>query len=860
MKLWPTLRAALGVVLTVGLTWALDTKLGSAPPLGRFLSPFTGFWRNMESGKVADTEELAVPGLRAPVRVAFDEQRIPHVFAENDHDLYLAQGYLTARDRLWQMEFQTRVAAGRVSEIVGEKALGLDHYHRRIGLPEAARRAAEAMLADSITRPIVEAYCAGVNARIAELSRATLPFEYRLLDYQPEAWTPLHCGLLLKLMALDLTGKSDDYRMTNVRERLGAAATADLFPDYPQREDPIIPVGTPLDFRPVPTPGASAEPEETSDGKSDGTDEADKSAEEAMGENAFDKKNHSITNHSITQSNPTAFGKTPDEQAAIGSNNWAVSGARSATGYPLLANDPHLSLNLPSLWYQMQLAAPGHNACGATLPGAPAVISGFNREVAWGVTNVGADVLDDYRIEFVDAARTRYRVGREERRAELKIERIRVRGAADVLDTVRWTHLGPIVRDRAADVPFNAQVPPGCALRWTAHDPANELRTFADLNRARSYPDYVRALRHYASPAQNFVFASVGQDVALWPNGRFPLKYRAQGKFVLDGADPAQAWAGWVPHAHNPHVLNPVRGFVSSANQFSADTTYPYYLGWEFANYARGHRINEVLGATPKSSPTTMRVLQNDVLSVNARDLLPVLLALPSPADGELPAVHQARALLARWDYRYAAAAPQPAIWEVWHGLLQDAIWQDELGTDPKNPTAPPLRYPSRDRTRRLLAEAPDTARWFDDLRTPGHRETRAELVARTLRLAVDSLRRRHGPDPAAWQWWRQKSTDIKHVALLPGFGFDDVECGGGAGIVNATTERTGPSWRMVVALDPNRPQAWGVYPGGQSGNPGSPHYADQLETWRTGQLYPLLYLLSANEADQRVVGRITLK
>jgi penicillin G amidase len=840
MKPWLVLRAAFGVVLTVSLTWALDTKLGPAPPLGRFLSPFQGFWRNMESGALpAEPANLHVPGLLAPVQVVFDERRVPHVFAQNDHDLYLAQGYLTARDRLWQMEFQTRVAAGRVSEIVGEKALGLDKYNRRIGLAEGARRAATMMLADTLTQPIVEAYCAGVNARIQELTSATLPFEYKLLDYRPEPWTPLHCGLLLKLMALDLTGKSDDYRMSNVRQKLGAAATADLFPLYPSREDPIIPLGTPLDFQPLKMPVAPAE---------------------ALVPTAPGAAHTGQPAPAVT-----AFDISLEEQAAIGSNNWAVDGARSASGYPLLANDPHLALNLPSLWYQMQLSAPGHNACGATLPGSPAVISGFNQRTAWGVTNVGADVLDYYQITFVDAARTRYRWDGAERTAELKIERIKVRGQADILDTVRWTHLGPIVRDRLADTPFNPQVPPGCAMRWTAHDPANELRAFCDLNRAASYADYVAALSHYACPAQNFVFAALkgadSSDIAIWPNGRFPLKYPGQGRFVLTQAQTAEEWAGWLPHAHNPHVRNPARGFVSSANQNSTAPDYPYYLGADFANYARGHRINEVLAADARATPESMRALQNDVVGVNARDLLPTL--LPLLADGEKLSAAEAEAykLLQAWtDYGYHAAAPQPAIWEVWYGLLQKAIWDDELGTDPQNLAAAPLRYPARDRTRRLLAEQADTTRWFDNVTTADHRETRAEVVRTSFKATIDSLQKHLGAAPSTWQWAKQKGTDIKHVALLPGFGFDDVVCGGGAGIVNATSERAGPSWRMVVALDPKRPRGWGVYPGGQSGNPGSPYYADQLEYWRTGQLYPLLYLLSATEVSPRIAGRAVLQ
>jgi penicillin amidase len=237
--------------------------------------------------------------------------------------------------------------------------------------------------------------------------------------------------------------------------------------------------------------------------------------------------------------------------------------------------------------------------------------------------------------------------------------------------------------------------------------------------------------------------------------------------------------------------------------------------------------------------------LQNDVVGVNARDLLPALLAVKSTAKAARSTDQKVLQLLRNWDFRYTAAAPQPAIWEVWYGLLQEAIWADELGSDTqKDPTVLPYRYPSRDRTLRLLTQQADTARWFDDIRTHHHRETRAELVQRSFRLAIDSLTRHLGPDPAQWHWWQQKSTNLKHVALLPGFG----------------AERTGPSWRMVVALDPQRPQGWGVYPGGQSGNPGSPFYDDQLEFWRTGRLYPLLYLLSPDEASPRIAGRARLQ
>ncbi len=834
------LRALLGLLLTGAFTWALNTKLGDAPPMGRFLSPFTGFWRNMQTPDPA-TETLTLPALQAPVRVAVDEHHIAHVFAQNDHDLYFAQGFLTARDRLWQMEFQTRVAAGRVSEIVGPKALELDRYQRRIGMGVAAERAAATMLADSVTGPVVRAYCAGVNAYRLSLSAGQLPLEYKLLDYRPEPWTAVQVGLLLKLMAYDLTGKTDDYRMSNIRAALGPAATEELFPNEPQRTDPVVPLGTPLEFKPEAVPLVPAQTTVLP---------ASPSQRYAAARAGL---------RTPPAAPVTAFEESPEEAAAIGSNNWAVSGRRSATGFPLLANDPHLQLNLPSIWYEMQLAAPGVNACGATLPGAPAVVSGFNQRVAWGVTNTYADVLDWYRITFTDSTHRHYRVGTESRPVTLKVERIRVRGAADVLDTVRWTHLGPITRDRAADKPFNPQVPPGCALRWLAHDAgANELRAFHQLNRAASYADYVAALTHYACPAQNFVFASADQDIALWPNGRFVRRYPGQGKYLLDGADPAQAWQGWLPHTQNPHVRNPARGFVSSANQTSTGPEYPYYLNWDFADYARGHRINEVLSSQLHTTPQAMMDLQNDVLSVNARDLLPILLPIlapTAPAAPESPLTQKGFTLLQAWDYRYPADAAAPVLYEVWYGLLLDAIWHDELGGS----DAAPMRYPSRDRTRRLLTKAPDTARWFDDVTTPEHRETRTELVRRTFGAALDTVQRKFGPEPTQWRWWRQKSTDIKHVARLAGFGYDDLACGGAGSTPNAITERNGPSWKLVVALGPRGPQAWGVYPGGQSGNAGSPYYADQLDAWRTGQLYPLLFLSAADAADPRIKSRLTL-
>ena len=814
------IKALLALAASITLVWMLNTKQGDLPPFGKLLSPYRGFWQNGERpGDFPARQTLALPGLQQPVTVRYDDPRVPHVFARNDHDLFFAQGYLTARDRLWQMEFQTHVAAGRLSEILGPARLETDRFFRRMGLPFGAANSLKVMMADPTTRMVLTAYSAGVNTYINQLTPATLPFEYKLLDYRPEPWQPLKCALLLKFMAWDLSGRTDDLRMSNILGKYGATVTKDLFPDYPTREDPIVPVGTPLDFKPLPVPAAPKAFEAAYAGQQLRTE--------------------------------------PD--AELGSNNFAVSGSKSASGYPLLANDPHLALNLPSIWYQIQLNAPGLNVYGVTIPGAPAVIIGFNENVAWGVTNVAADVLDFYQLKFRDQTRREYWHAGRWKPVRRVVERIKVRGQPDRLDTVLYTHHGPVVYDKP-EKPFLAQTPIGHALRWTAHDGANEVLTFYQLNHARTYADYTAALASYGSPAQNFIFADNERDIAIWPNGHFPLKWRDQGKFILDGTNPAYDWQGWIPQAQNPHVKNPARGFVSSANQFSAGPDYPYYLNWSFGGYERGHRINERLAAMRLVTPDSLRSLQNDVLDLNAQLMLPRLLALVSePTAGFAPLSPtspegKVLAEMRQWRYQYTADAIGPSVFNLWYNNLVKRLWDDDFGP---TSTGLEMRYPARDRTNNLILNEP-TSPWIDDRRTPAH-ETLPQLARQSLRFATDSLTRKFGPLSPKWRWASQKSTDILHLLQLPGFGQMDVDCGGGAGIVNATSERTGPSWRMVVALGP-RVRAYGVYPGGQSGNPGSPFYNNLLETWRVGQLNELVFLRSATEPNARVATAWTLR
>ena len=801
-------KATLTLALTAALIYALNTKIGDIPPLGKFLSPFEGFWRNAERREVTSRRALEVAGLREEVTVLLDERLVPHIFARNDQDLYFAQGYLTAKDRLWQMEFQTHVAAGRVSEIVGPKALELDRYHRRMGLAYGARQTLQGVLADSTTRLMAEAYAAGVNAYISSLSPREYPLEYKLLAYAPEAWTPLKSALLLKLMTMDLAGKSDDFRMTNILRQYGPEVVKDLFPNYPSRMDPIIPPGTQYGFAPLPVPPAPA-----------------------------------VYGAEMAEDSPV---EEPDP--GIGSNNWVIGAGKSASGYPILANDPHLALNFPSIWYQIQLVAPGVNVYGATIPGAAGVIIGFNEHVSWGVTNVNADVMDWYEIRFRDGQKREYWHDQQWKPVRPVVEEIKVRGQAAVQDTVLYTHHGPVVYETGRQ-PFSRDAAPGRAMRWIAHDVSNEFRTLYELNRAGNYNDFVQAIAHWVAPAQNFIYADVHKDIAIWPNGRFPLKWPAQGKFVLDGSNPLHDWQGWVPHAHNPHVKNPPRGFVSSANQFPTDTTtYPYYLNWQFDTYERGARINERLAAMQGATPDSMRLLQNDNYSLHARHALPALLTHVQP-ERLNPEERHVLAQLKNWNYDYHSDLVAPTAFEGWWDKLALAIWHDDFGGAQNRI----MRSPNRTRTLQLVLQEP-SSRWIDNVETP-QQETLPELVQDCFRAMVDSLHRRHGPLGKQWQWANHRGTSIQHLARLPGFGIRHLHTGGGRGIVNATSERNGPSWRMVVALGPEV-KAWGIYPGGQSGNPGSYYYDNLLDTWLKGELRELVYLRSPSDQQAKIISR----
>jgi penicillin G amidase len=788
----------LSLTITVVLALAAYRPFGQVPPLAPLLDPNHGFWQNSISEDQLAREEISLENLKAPVEVIYDENLIPHIFAQNEEDLYRAQGYVTAQHRLWQMEFQTMAAAGRISEIVGPRALELDRMTRRKGLAYGAELGLKFLQEnDPQTLALVEAYADGVNQYISQLKDARLPVEYKILNYRPEPWSAYKSLLLLKYMSDMLVGDRD-LEYTNLRRILGEANLAKLFPEFPKENDPVIEAERVWDFTPIPV----------------------------------------IKPDSITFSNDI-FGLTPLTQPTegTGSNNWAVSGKKTKNGNPILANDPHLNLNLPSLWYAMQLSTPEYSVKGATLPGALGVISGFNQTIAWGVTNATKDARDWYEITFQDKSRQSYKYGKEWRTAQFRFEEIKIKGEQTFVDTVVYTHYGPVVYDQTF---WSDRQDVNYALKWTVHEGSNEQKTFILLNRARNHTEYNLALDHYSAPAQNFVFASRSGDIAMRIQGKFPLKWKGQGKYFMDGSDPRMEWQGYIPFAQNPSTINPERGFVSSANQHPVDPSYPYYVFDNSYEHYRNRRINKKLREMNQITIDDMKALQFDDYNLQASEALPVLIRLLGTYKSDSPQADKYLQELTTWDFFADPNQKGQTLYSIWFAETTESIWRELQNGN--QTVVSPNSYQSIE----LLTLNPnDTV--FDLKSTPT-----LETGEYHVKAGFDSLltiMSKWVEEEGDYSWANYKKTTIQHlVPDFKAFSARNVYTGGGSGMVNATGSRHGASWRMVVELG-EEIQAFGIYPGGQSGNPGSKFYDNFISKWANGE-YLDFRIRTQNQSD----------
>lgn len=718
---------------------------------------------------------VALPGLEKPVRVIRDAHGVPAITAASRHDLYMALGFVHAQDRLFQMDLQRRLGAGRLSEAVGAAAVGTDRLMRTLGIYRHAAASLDA--ASPEFRTVLDAYSAGINAFLH--SGKTLPVEFTILGYRPENWTPADSLVIGKLLALQLSG---NYRQELLRARLAHvlpdAEIGDLFPEYP-KDAPVT------------------------------------------------LKNLA----SLTRELPldALLGALPDDRSPRrASNNWVVDGGHSVTGKPLLANDPHLDFVAPLVWYIARLEAPDIDIAGATTPGAPVVVLGHNNRIAWGFTTTNADVEDVF-VEQVDATDPgRYATPQGTAAFEVREERIVVKGAAPEILNVRETRHGPVISDIVANKPL---APANSALALQAsflNDDDQSVEAAWRLGLAQDWAGWLNALRVFTAPAQNMLFADRDGNIGFMVPGRIPIRKAGDGRMPVSGSSGDYDWSGFIPFESLPHAFNPPVGHIATANNRIVPDDYPYLITMDWDAPYRIERIEAGLAETPKQSIASSTLLQADIVSLSARELLPLMLNAEPRGARQLAAID----LLRRWDNRMDPDRPEPLMFASWVRALNRRLFQPRLGTLYGRYWSASARV-----TQHVLRNRPS---WCGSEGCPA-------VIAAALQDALDDLTTRYGGTMERWRWGEPHRATFhhplfSHIPALRAVFDRDPPAGGAADTVNAggfdaSNDETpfadvhGPGFRAVYDLADldNSTFQIGL---GQSAHVLSPHYDDMQKYW----------------------------
>jgi penicillin amidase len=736
--------------------------------------------------------EVRLKGLNGPVEIVRDRWGVPHISAREPLDAFFAQGFCHAQDRLWQMELTRRLTSGRLAEVFGPGALDVDRFQRRLGLHRAA--AAEWDSADVALRDSLRAYAAGVNAWLDGIvGSGKLPVEFVLARFTPEPWDPRDTLGYARFLAFSFSPNwESELVRSRLIARLGYTLAASLEPDIWQPDTDALPRLEDWGPAEMPEPGELP---------------------------------------------PLTIGGGP-----AASNAWVVSGERSSTGKPLLANDPHLFPRLPSVFYEAHLAAGGElNVAGASAPGTPGILIGHNRHIAWGVTASMADVQDFYveRVDPGDARRTEY-VGRWETGATVR-EVISVKGRAqpwveNVLVTARH---GPLL----TPTPSLADEHRPLALRSMVLEAPSAARALLELNRATSWDEFRAAASHWGTPSVNLLYADAEGNIGYQMVGRIPVRARGEGLVPSPGWSGQYEWGGTVPYDEMPRAFNPRDGLWANANHDPARGS-THFFAREFIDPARYQRIRQVLESKQRHSAVDFGALQADEVSLPARRITELLVEHVS-ANGR----NEARALdeLRGWDGRVSADSCAASVYEVFRNELVRARWSDSLGdlVDAVLGVGP---HP--------LLGAVSSQYFLQTQRVLAYVEEFGgdAVVLRAFRASVQSLSRRLGPDVKSWQWGRLHPLRMEHAlsarkplgALfnVPAFPWSgDLETVRAGGSQPAQVSAGGPiSAYRFIADCADWDHSLSCVPAGQSGQRGSPHYADQVETWRRVGYHPLAF------------------
>ena len=796
---------------------------------------------------------IYIPGLAGDVEVVRDAWGVPHIYASNQHDLFLAQGYIHAQDRFWQMDYWRHIGSGRLAELFGPSQVNTDKFLRTLGWARTAKQ--EFSQADANTREILQAYADGVNAYLGDHPHEP-SLEHTVLKrlnptYQPEPWRPEHTLTWVKVMALDLsTNLETEIQQAILRQTLTPAQISDLFPPYPQDRPIIAP-------NPIPAATVGSIPE-----------------------------THSVTNFTagsfglpaleeIGRSLDTVRNLLGQPGDGVGSNSWVISGQRTTTGQPILANDPHLGIQMPSIWYEVGLhcqpQAPScpYNVSGFSFAGMPGVIIGHTDHIAWGVTNVDPDVADLF-VETINPTNPdQYQVNGEWINMQLVQETIQVAGGEAVPLTVRYTRNGPIISDTYQDLEnFRDKTPIplpenyALALRWTALEPVNTFRAIWKMNQAQTWQDFRMAAKDFEAPSQNFVYADTMGNIGYQMTGKVPLRTSGDGTGPISGWDEDHQWRGYIPFEQLPFTLNPSEGYIATANNAVVGSNYPYFITHHWDYGYRAQRIIELIRQPSEPiSLTYVQQMQADNKNLNAAALAPLLIDI-SMTDPRLERAYQ---ILSNWDFQQTMDSAASAIFETfWKHLLRETF-QDDL----------PKEYWPEGGDRwfevvRRLVQQPHSP-WWDNSSTAAI-ETRDQIFQQALTKAIGELETKLGKNPANWQWgnlhtatFRNASLGRSGVAPLEAlFNRGPFAVSGGGAIVNATSwdaaesfEVTGlPSMRMIIDLS-NLQNSLSIHTTGQSGHPFHRHYTDMIEPWRMMEYHPMLWRQS--EIKRTATARLKL-
>jgi penicillin amidase len=821
----------LALFLLAVIALAVGVLAGARAFLRRFLPQTEGSTR--------------LPGLHGPVEIIRDRWGVPHIYTEDEDDLFFAQGYVHAQDRLWQMELQRRMGSGRLSEVLGEPTVAVDRFVRTLGLNRAAEDEWPTLPGE--TRQALEAYAAGVNTYMRQRA-GQWSLEFTLLRFQPQPWRPVDSLYWAKLLTLIQSGNwASETLRARLAIKLGADLAADLEPAYPA-DNPTIVSGPGL------PPGAEAPP---NGWRSPALREALKLVESLLVGDAPRPQPVGVngSHSSVIRLNPGA------------SNQWAVSGTRTASGRPLLANDTHMAVAMPAIWYQVHLEGGRYHVAGVSLPGVPGVLVGHNQRCAWGLTTAWQDAQDLFVERINPANPTEYEFEEQWRPMQVIQEVIAVKGRVEPeVVEVKLTHHGPIVSDLMGEST-------SMALRWVALDATDMLGALLGCDRATNWQEFRVALASWAAPAQNFVYADVDGHIAHLQAGWAPVRAKGYGIAPVPGWTGEYEWQRFLTLDELPQTLDPDSGWLGVANNLVVDTAYPYFVSADLENPSRATRLVELLTARDKVSAADFAAMQRDTYSAQAQRFVRHLLPI-QPTNAR-----EARALeiLRDWDYHVTADSVAATLYETIRvyalhemfdrhlGELADAY----VGVDP-SPLGDVGPYHDRSIVRLLeiLEEKRGDSVWLRDPET-GIPQPKSELLHRALRIALRDLKAHLGDDMEAWTWGRLNRIHFAHplgsvkpLHLL--FNRGPYPMSGDQDTLLRASGKPAFPFQPVAVVDALRFIAdlsdWDrcqiIVPGGQSGHVASPHYADQIPLWRDGLMLTLPFSRPAVErmARERLV------